>query len=538
MSQIDHRITFVRIVAAAAAAVLLSAGACPVSDGDPTGSSTEPRPTTLSVVTGNSQQGIVGQLLTEALVVRLIDQFGDAIAGQTVTFSATQGGGSVGSANVTTDGDGEASTTWTLGGAAGTQQVTATVQEATSVTTTFSAQASADNPNSVAASAGSLQQGFVGLPVGTSPAVVVNDQYDNPVAGAEVTFAVTAGGGSVTGSVATTGSDGIATVGSWILGAVGTNSLTATVTGSGISGNPVTFTAAGVTSLFDIEVRYSDSSLAPTTSQQQAFDSAVTRWQSLVVGDLPDQALGTLPAGTCAGAWYPNLSGQTVDDVVIYVTLETIDGAFGVLGQAGPCRIRSSSGLPVLGGMRFDVADLSRLETDGELEMVIVHEMGHVLGFGTLWSMSPFNLLQSPSDTAPATIVDTYFSGAAAIAAFDSISTSPYTAGEKVPVENDNTRFGEGSLNGHWRESVFGTELMTPQLNSGVANALSAVTVASLEDMGYQVVRSFSDAYAWPAPAAVAAARASSPVVMLDDIWQGPIWVVDQSGRVLGVVRR
>ena len=128
MSQIDHRITFVRIVAAAAAAVLLSAGACPVSDGDPTGSSTEPRPTTLSVVTGNSQQGIVGQLLTEALVVRLIDQFGDAIAGQTVTFSATQGGGSVGSANVTTDGDGEASTTWTLGGAAGTQQVTATVQ--------------------------------------------------------------------------------------------------------------------------------------------------------------------------------------------------------------------------------------------------------------------------------------------------------------------------------------------------------------------------------------------------------------------------
>ncbi|UCG87269.1 MAG: hypothetical protein JSW71_01615 [Gemmatimonadota bacterium] len=537
MSQIANHITSVRIVAVAIAAVLVLAAACPVNENDPTSSSTEPRPTTLAVIGGNNQQDIVGQLLAEDLVVRLEDQSGNTMANQTVSFTVVQGGGTVGSASVTTDGDGLASTTWTLGSTAGAQEVRAAVPDA-SPTATFSASALADSPSSVAASAGNQQQGFVGYPLDASPAVTVSDQFGNPVAGVEVTFAVTVGGGSVTGPIDTTGVDGTAAVGSWILGSAGTNNLTATVTGSGLTGNPVTFTAIGVTTLFDIEVRYSDSSLVPTTAQQQAFDGAVTRWQSLVVGDVANQALSTVPAGTCAGAWHPDLSGQTVDDLVIYVTLDSIDGAYGVLGQAGPCMIRTGSGLPVLGGMRFDVSDLTRLETNGELQLVILHEMGHVLGFGTLWPTSTFNLLQSPSDTAPAAIVDSYFSGAAAIAAFDSISTSPYTAGEKVPVENDNTRFGVGSLNGHWRESVFDSELMTPQFNSGVPNELSAVTVASLEDMGYQVVRAFSDSYAWPAPAAVAAARASSATVMVDDIWLGPIRVLDEGGRVIGVVRR
>jgi adhesin/invasin len=58
---------------------------------------------------------------------------------------------------------------------------------------------------------------------------------------------VTAGGGSVTGGTATTGTDGIATVGSWTLGnSAGSNTLQATVDASGVSGNPVTFTATAV----------------------------------------------------------------------------------------------------------------------------------------------------------------------------------------------------------------------------------------------------------------------------------------------------
>src|SRR5258708_39129929 len=38
----------------------------------------------------------------------------------------------------------------------------------------------------------------------------------------------------------------------------------------------------------------------------------------------------------------------------------------------------------------------------------------------------------------------------------------------------------------HFRESVFGNEVMTGYLNNG-ANPLSRVTIASLADLGYQV---------------------------------------------------
>jgi hypothetical protein len=439
----------------------------------------------------------------------------------------------VGSATVTTGSDGRASSTWTLGGSAGTQQVVASSASRPTVTATFSATALADVAASVAVLSGDQQQGIVGLALSAAPAVIARDQFDNPVSGLEVIFSVPTGSGSITEPIDTTGTDGTAAVGSWTLGSAGGNNLTATVTAAGLTGNPVTFNATGVSSFFDIEVRFSDSSLAPTTAQQQAFDSAVTRWQSLIVGDLASVNLNR-PATTCAGVSHPALS-ETVDDLLIYVSLDSIDGPFGVLGQAGPCMARGTAGLPFFGGMHFDVADLSRLQTNGQLEMVILHEMGHVLGFGTLWG--DLGLLQDPSDTVSANpIVDTYFNGTAAIAWFDSVSTPDYTGGQKVPVENDKTRFGVGSLNAHWRESVFDTELMTPQLNSSVPNPLSAVSVGSLGDMGYLVNVTLSDSYAWPAPPA--AAGLGESIVMHNDVWWGPIQRVDASGRVIRVVRR
>lgn len=90
---------------------------------------------------------------------------------------------------------------------------------------------------------GDGQTGEVGLALPTSPSVLVKDDFDNPVPGAVVTFAVTGGGGSVTGSPGTTDTNGIATVGSWILGQTkGANSLDATLTAVGT----VSFTATGV----------------------------------------------------------------------------------------------------------------------------------------------------------------------------------------------------------------------------------------------------------------------------------------------------
>ncbi|MHC4611571.1 MAG: Ig-like domain-containing protein, partial [Planctomycetota bacterium] len=400
-----------RLALTAAAAVVVSAGACPI-DQNTLQPPNEPTPTTLAVVSGNSQQQTVGLELADPLVVRLDDQDGDPMAGETVTFAVTQGSGSVATASVQTDASGQASATWTLGITAGTgHQVTATVS-GTSLSAVFSAQGNPDVPTTLNVFDGDGQQALVGNAVANVPAVQVRDQYGNGVPGVEVTFVVTVGGGSLTDPVDTTDVAGIARVGSWTLGSSGANAMTGTATTPGLTGNPGIFGATGLLTLFNIEVRFSDSGVTITSPQRQAFVNAAARWSAIIVGDLPSQAVAEA-AGQCAGADHPALS-ETVDDVVIYVVAETIDGAFGTVGQGGPCRVRGSSNLPYLGGMRFDTADLVRLETNGDLEAVVMHEMGHVFGFGTLWNGLGF--LQQPSDTAPAAIVDTYFNGATAIA--------------------------------------------------------------------------------------------------------------------------
>jgi hypothetical protein len=87
--------------------------------------------------------------------------------------------------------------------------------------------------------AGDNQTADDGTAVAIPPAVTVRDANGNPVAGVSVIFAVGMGGGTVTGGSQVTNASGVATVGSWTLGATGTNTLTATAA----SLPPVTFTA-------------------------------------------------------------------------------------------------------------------------------------------------------------------------------------------------------------------------------------------------------------------------------------------------------
>jgi hypothetical protein len=136
--------------------------------------------------------------------------------------------------------------------------------------------------------------------------------------------------------------------------------------------------------------------------------------------------------------------------------------------------------------MELDEGDLNDLEASGLLEQVIIHEMGHVLGFGTLWNTSPNGFLVGGGTADP------YFDGAAAIAAFDAAGGDARTD-PKVPVENTG---GPGTRDGHWRETVHNSELMTGWIESGGAtNPLSAITIASLADMGYAVNMNAADPY-------------------------------------------
>lgn len=287
---------------------------------------------------------------------------------------------------------------------------------------------------------------------------------------------------------------------------------------------------------FQIHIRQSQG-VTLSTAQRDAIDAAVAKLETIITGDVPDIPTSTFPTiATCAGASVPPMQ-ESVDDVIIYLEFVPIDGAGNVVGSAGPCFARSGTALSLVGGMRFDTADLNSLETVGLLEDILLHEMMHVLGFGIFWE-SPNDYLEQPSNpNSPGyneAMTDTHFTGPAALSAFTALGGGSYTGGNVVPVENDTANFSEGSLDGHWRESVFDQEIMTPAANLP-SNPLSRLTVAQFQDLGYTVNLNAADPYmktfsvVLPGSAPQGAAR--GPVVDLsNDIWKGPIYSLDESG--------
>ena len=311
------------------------------------------------------------------------------------------------------------------------------------------------------------------------PTVVVTDAADHPVPGLAVAFAVTAGGGSVTGGNAMTDFTGTARPESWVLGPnPGPNTLDAAVAGLAL----VTFTAEGKAPLpvgdFDIDVRFLT---AVSSAQREAYEKAAIRWRQIIIGDLPDEQVN-LTEGSCA----PNSPAidELVDDVIIFASSIQIDGAGGILGSAGPCYERGNL-LPAVGAMTFDDDDLRQLALTDRLDDVILHEMGHVLGLGTIWE--EFGLIMGMRGSDP------FFTGAEAITQFFAIGGQ---AANPVPVQVGG---------GHWRESVFGNEFMTPFIDD--VNPVSKVTIGSMQDLGYEVNIDADDGFTLPIPAAVAALR-------------------------------
>ncbi len=262
-----------------------------------------------------------------------------------------------------------------------------------------------------------------------------------------------------------------------------------------------------------------------TGSILAAFESARSRWEGILTTDLPDN-LGTLDAA-CGN---PAVT-TPVDDLTIFVdflSAEDADGPGGVLGSAGPCYIRTASTLPITGQMNFDEADLQNMADGGILTEVILHEMGHVLGIGTLWV--ELGLLSGDCT------IDPFFTGAAATSAYDAAG-GPAAPRSKVPVHKGPDP-EDGSVCGHWEETILGNELMTPSIG-GPGSPLSAITIGSLGDMGYGVNMGAADAYAVPAPVAVSMSQgARTRVFMRDDVYRGPIYRVGPDGRVEEVKRR
>ena len=219
------------------------------------------------------------------------------------------------------------------------------------------------------------------------------------------------------------------------------------------------------TSDFNIVVRFTG---GLTANQRAVFELAAARWAEIITGDLPSV----------------EVNGEIIDDVLIEAEGSAIDGRGSILGQAGPTHLRPGSILPARGIMSFDTADLAAMEADNTLVDVITHEMAHVLGIGTIWSR--LGLLDGAGTINPT------FNGPGAMQEYGNLTgTGVPTA---VPVANTG---GPGTRDGHWRELVFGNELMSGFIK-GPLNPISRMSIAAFEDMGYQVNYNAADEYMLP----------------------------------------
>lgn len=477
----------------------------------------------LSRLSANDQTAPVATPVGAAPSARAEDQYGNAVPGVGVLFTVVQGTGSVDGSQQTTNAQGVATVqSWTLGTQSGPQILRASATGATPVD--FAAVAQPGAAVNLVKIAGDNQIGAFSTVIPVAPGVRVVDQFGNGVGNIPVSFMTGANSGTITSPlVSSDPANGTAFVGSWILGPTATTQ-TLTASSASVPGRAVTFTASASASAFDIDVRFVGP--APRPAVQQAFAVAAARWKSAIVADL-HRTIVRSAAGGCGASWLPAIN-ETINDVVIYARIDSIDhrgdSTGNILGQASPCAVNVSTRLTAYGLMQFDSLDIGDLVADGSITNVIVHEMGHVLGIGTLWNFQRSLLTGAGTN-------DPYFSGPTARAQFAALNTVTYS-GMAVPVEN---QFGAGTRDSHWRESILRNELMTGFLNRG-SNPLSRISLGSLQDLGYTVNLSAADSYSLTAQLRYAFPFQDDGSLrrMHNDVRRGEIDIIGTDGRVVG----
>lgn len=229
--------------------------------------------------------------------------------------------------------------------------------------------------------------------------------------------------------------------------------------------------APAARSAFPIEMRFVGD---VPDDVKAAARSAAARWMQVVTGPtVPvqlDQAVR--PCG------FGPLLSERVAGVVVFVRMSAPDSLTTAGGAGGSCGVRAGSLLSYQGAITVSTPGLERSRAAGYLGTILLHELGHVLGIGTNWFRSPY--FQDAAGPNPR------FLGPMAMqAAFDvGASKSPTTP---VPV----SRTGESGAYTHWRTPALGNDIM----QSGGGSALTVVSAAALQDMGYGISRAALDPY-------------------------------------------
>ncbi|CAM9708474.1 unnamed protein product [Ascophyllum nodosum] len=204
-----------------------------------------------------------------------------------------------------------------------------------------------------------------------------------------------------------------------------------------------------------------------TAERQAVFQSAADRWAE-VITNVPCGGTTSYPAGR----------------LLIAATLDYIDGLYGTLGFAGPSSVWSSCPtISPTGAMTFDIDDIAYMEDRGIFEGVILHEMGHVIGIGTLWGNCSTCNIDGSSDWKCPAVIEVY----------NDLLGNPGGTESSV-IETDG---GSGTVCSHFDEIIFDDELMTGYV--ATVMPLSKITAASLDDTDYIVDPSMVDAYTLPA---------------------------------------
>jgi len=252
-----------------------------------------------------------------------------------------------------------------------------------------------------------------------------------------------------------------------------------------------------------------------TARQQQTFIDAAAYWNSTITGyDFIHDSQGKV----------------TPHSLVITARVQEIDGNNGVLGSAGPEYLTYYDNNPLgaptaalyyasTGLMEFDAADVTALETNNSFYSVVLHEMAHVLGIGTLWTYN---------NNVNGTSYQLYTNGSGQYTGPNALSgwqtEFSQSLANYVPVELGGN---PGTTNMHWNEPDYGYNSgiissltgmdLSHELMTGWSNDtyfISTMTLGALDDLGYTVDYSKAGVITYvPEPAACLLALAAAPLL-------------------------